>query len=123
MSDLAAGGASRYLLFAGSHRTDGGLQDLVGVFDAEPEARATFRGLRLGTDVRADWAELAAVDANGRVRVLCWFGRSRPAPLSRPRPRPAPAEVPARRRMWLTGARSPVVAAASTGVAPAASGR
>lgn len=121
MSDLPAAGASRYLLFAGSHRTDGGLQDLVGVFDAEPEARATFHGLRLGTDVRADWAELAAVDANGRVRVLCWFGRSRPTPLSRPRP--APAEAPARRRMWLTGARSSVVAAASTGAASAASGR
>lgn len=75
-------GSSKYLLFAGSHRTGGGLQDLAGVFDTEQDARAAFTGVRLRAGAAVDWAELASVDAGGRIRVLCWFGHLRPQPLA-----------------------------------------
>ena len=72
--------ARQYLLFAGSHaRPAGGLGDLLAVYGSEVEAREGFRQARLarlaaGTD-RYDWAQLAALDAAGRLRRVCWYGR------------------------------------------------
>lgn len=100
-------GSCVYLLFAGSHRTNGGLGDLAGIFDAEADARAAFTGLRLGTETHVDWAELAAVDAGGQVRVLCWFGHLRPAPLSGSRPASANHGQRAMRFHWYRSRRVP----------------
>jgi hypothetical protein len=70
----------RYFLFAGRHTTSGGLGDLVDVFVDEAVARAAFAAVRLQRDGRAEWAELAVVDAQGSIRLLCWFGHDRPVP-------------------------------------------
>ena len=98
-------GSSRYLLFAGSHSTGGGLQDLAGVFDTEPDARAAFTGLRLRAGAAVDWAELASVEAGGRVRVLCWFGHLRPQPLGGHRPVTAGNGQRAMRLRWYRAGR------------------
>ena len=103
-----------YLLFTGSHRTLGGVDDLAGVFHDELAARAAFSGARLASKGGPDWAELAALDGDGRVEVLCWFGHLRPAPLSRPL-----QAAPARRPPWRKRAR----AASSTDAPLAAADR
>ena len=101
-----------YLLFTGSHRTLGGLDDLAGVFHDELAARSAFSRARLGSKGGSEWAELAALHGDGRVQVLCWFGHLRPEPLSRPLQDP-----PDRRPLWRKRARvaspteAPLVAA------------
>jgi hypothetical protein len=67
----------RYLLFAGQGDTAGGLSDLAGVFDDEAKARTAFAAMRLQS---AAWAELGAIESDGRCAVLCWFGHQRPVP-------------------------------------------
>ncbi len=67
--------ARQFLLFGGSDWPPvGGLGDLVAVFDSEDDARDRFRQLRLIQNPGRRWAELAALDAAGCVRRLCWFG-------------------------------------------------
>ena len=100
-------GSCQYLLFAGSHRTGGGLQDLAGVFETEPDARAAFTRLRLRTEGEVDWAELAAVEAGGRVKVLCWFGHLRPEPLAGRPPAPPTGAPQATRSRWYRAVRLP----------------
>lgn len=64
-----------YLLFAGSHRQPaGGLRDLVAAFDSEGEAWAAFRELRQIHPAAQGWGELAAIDGQGQVNQLAWFG-------------------------------------------------
>ena len=65
----------RYLLFAGSHRRPGGgRRDLVATFDSEEKAWAAFRERRQSHPALQGWAELAAIDGQGQVRQLAWFG-------------------------------------------------
>jgi hypothetical protein len=92
---MKGSGASRqYLLYAGSQGARGGRSELVGAYEDEEAARAAFIAVRLERQRDEDWAQLAAVPAEGRVRMLCWFGESRPdvtgAPASEPRPEPVP---------------------------------
>lgn len=65
-----------YLLFAdvGGGR-DGVSRHVAVAFRDEDSARDAFRALRLEHAERADWAELALVEASGELRRLCWFGR------------------------------------------------
>ena len=69
----------RYLLFGGREPTGGGVADLMAVFDSEAEARRTFADLRRYRANETTWAELCEVDCAGGVRILCSFGRGRPA--------------------------------------------
>lgn len=84
--------AAHYLLFAApAGRPRGGTGDLVRVFTCEETARAAFRAVRLQSGGQG-WAELAALDAAGRLRRLCWFapdpaGAERWPPRSRRRRR------------------------------------
>lgn len=65
----------QYLLFAGSHRrAGGGLRDLAGTFASEEDAWEAFRLLRQTHPSTQGWAELAVIDAAGRVSQLAWFG-------------------------------------------------
>ncbi len=87
-----------FLLFAGSYRRpEGGLRDLVATFDAEEPAWAAFLELRQAHPAAQGWAELAAIDAQGHVDQLAWFGL-RPAPDLSGATQPAGASRPARRR-------------------------
>jgi hypothetical protein len=89
-----------YLLFAGSHRQPaGGLRDLVGTFDSEEEAWAAFRDVRQGHPAAQGWAELAAIDGQGQVNQLAWFGLhpatdGTPAPKKHPLRRLLPSGAP-----------------------------
>lgn len=67
-----------YLLFAGQHGTVGGLRDFVALGHDEGAARRAFTELRLATDGRVAWAELARVNPDGTLSLLCWFGHDRP---------------------------------------------
>ena len=65
----------RFLLFAGSHRRPGGgRKDLVATFDSEEKAWAAFRERRQSHPALQGWAELAAIDSQGQVHQLAWFG-------------------------------------------------
>lgn len=66
----------QYLLFGGAGRGAGGLRDLVGAFNVEATAKDAFRSLRLSPDFRGGWAELVAVQPEGRMKPVCWFGRA-----------------------------------------------
>ncbi len=86
----------RFLLFAGSHRRPGGgRKDLVATFDCEEKAWAAFRERRQSHPALQGWAELAAIDGQGQVNQLAWFGLhptadpvdDAPAELDRKRPR------------------------------------
>ncbi len=68
----------QYLLFGGREPTVGGVAGLMAVFDSESEARHTFADLRRYKAGETTWAELCEVDTEGRVRILCSFGRGRP---------------------------------------------
>jgi hypothetical protein len=87
----------RYLLFTSTGVGGaGGSGDLARTFTDEAQARAAFRNVRLAPAYRHGWAELAALDVNGRVAPVCWFGvRSPVVPPATPAPTPAP---PAQRR-------------------------
>ena len=88
----------RYLLVAGTADVHGRRSDLVGAYDDEEAARAAFIALRLERQRREDWAQLASVPAEGRARMLCWFGENpddRPdGPAAPPAPTPLPAPPP-----------------------------
>ena len=71
-SDLGA--PQHFLLFAGSQRPRGGLRDLIGTFDEPDAAWEAFRQLREVHPSMQGWAQLAAIDASGRVHQLAWFG-------------------------------------------------
>lgn len=66
----------RYLLFGGLHTQErtGGTSNIVGVFNCESRARQAFVELRHQRTDCEGWAELAAVNGNGRVTVISWFG-------------------------------------------------
>ncbi len=65
----------RFLLFAGSHRQPGGgRKDLVATFDSEEKAWVAFRERRQSHPALQGWAELAAIDSQGQVTQLAWFG-------------------------------------------------
>ena len=68
--------AFHHLLLAGIavHPSGGGMRTRVASFEGEDEARAAFRRVRLEATGPADWAQLLALDAQGRLRPLCWFG-------------------------------------------------
>lgn len=66
----------QYLLFGGAGGAAGGLRDLVGAFDVEATAKDAFRSLRLSPDFRGGWAELVALQPEGRMKPVCWFGRA-----------------------------------------------
>ena len=72
--DLA--GASRHLLFAGSHDAPGrGADDLVGSFDSMADGRAAFREMRGTRSDDEGWAQLVTLNGGGRPTVVAWFGR------------------------------------------------
>jgi hypothetical protein len=111
-ASLAAAGGDplipRYLLFAGrDDRPAGGVRDLVGTYREEDAAKAAFRRERRRQVDDGAWAELVAVDAMGRCRPVCWFGREwrlrRDVAAADVRPLPPPAA----RRRWFTSPRSP----------------
>ncbi|MDP1805176.1 MAG: hypothetical protein Q8K72_08430, partial [Acidimicrobiales bacterium] len=79
-----------YLLFSGSHRQPaGGLRDLAATFDSEEEAWAAFRELRQSHPAAQGWGELAAIDGQGQVNQLAWFGLHRATTgMSAPKKRP-----------------------------------
>ena len=65
-----------YLLFAARQGQErGGRQDLVGAFLSAAESKAAFVQVResaaYGT---GGWAELVALEPNGRLRQVCWAG-------------------------------------------------
>lgn len=67
----------RLLLFAGLHdRPRGGIGDLIGCFESEGDGRAAFRRLREERSDDEGWAELVALEDNGRRKLVAWFGRS-----------------------------------------------
>lgn len=78
----------QYLLFGAAGGAAGGLRDLLGAFSAEARARDAFRSLRLSPDFRGGWAELVALQPEGRMKPVCWFGRapSDPSHLGPPAP-------------------------------------
>ena len=85
------GAPQHYLLFAGSHgRAGGGLRDLAGTFASEQDAWEAFRLLRQTHPSTQGWAELAVMDAAGRVSQLAWFGLHPARDTSAERP----ADVP-----------------------------
>lgn len=116
VADLAP--TRQFLLFGGrGPATAGGLGDLIAVVGSESEARDEFRRLWLG-DSPHGWAELAALDAAGRLRRICWYGEKNgpPAPT-------APTPVPSWRRRPLFGrvvTESPVTILRAAAVAGAA---
>jgi len=79
----------QYLLFGGAGGGAGGLRDLVGAFDAEATAKDAFRSLRLSPDFRGGWAELVALQPEGRMKAVCWFGRAPSDPSDWGFPTPA----------------------------------
>lgn len=65
----------RYLLFAAVGSGPGVSPNyLVDTFGDEAVARQAFWALRMEHFQSADWAEVAAVQASGELRRLCWFG-------------------------------------------------
>jgi hypothetical protein len=64
----------RFLLFAGSGSPAGGTRDLVAHFTSENDARRAFWRLLQRKSPPYRWAEVATLDAAGRMRQLCWFG-------------------------------------------------
>jgi len=73
----------RFLLFAGPGIAR---DDLVAVYRSETDARERFRSHRLQHRSDGSWAKLAALDARGELRPLCWFGTVASAPESPPAP-------------------------------------
>jgi hypothetical protein len=59
----------RFVLVSGQ---EGGHR--IESFPTEAEGRAAFIAARLRTSPRAEWAELVAVDSEGRLAPLSWFG-------------------------------------------------
>lgn len=79
----------RLLLFAGLHdRPRGGVGDLIGCFESEGDGRAAFRQLREERSDAEGWAELVALEDNGRRNLLAWFGRSDRTRKTELKPRP-----------------------------------
>jgi hypothetical protein len=95
--------ARHFLLFAGcASATAGGLGDLIAVFGTEAEARDQFQQLRLDSSEGRGWAEVAVLDAGGRLRRICWYGRRKALPLHS-----SPGPVSSRRRRRLRLIRRP----------------
>lgn len=68
----------RYLLFSGLHAVPArGADHLVAAYDEEARAREAFDGLRAARAQGTGWGELTALDANGRLQRLGWFGKDR----------------------------------------------
>ncbi|MDQ3643538.1 MAG: hypothetical protein M3450_19225 [Actinomycetota bacterium] len=79
----------RLLLFAGLHeRPRGGIGDLIGCFESEGDGRAAFRRLREERSDDEGWAELVALEDNGRRALVAWFGRSDRGTETELKPRP-----------------------------------
>jgi hypothetical protein len=95
----------QYLLFGAAGGAAGGLRDLVGAFSVEATARDAFRSLRLSPDFRGGWAELVALQPEGRMKPVCWFGRAPSDPFHWGPPTPAAGRKRGGLR-WAAGARS-----------------
>jgi hypothetical protein len=99
MDPRSLGAPLHFLLFAGSHSSPkGGLHDLVGTFDCPDKAWTAFRELRERHPSLRGWAQLATIDAAGRLRQLAWYGVEEDDDDSDDRPAAsASAESPGRR--------------------------
>jgi hypothetical protein len=74
-TDLGARGTPRYLLFGGWQPRAGlGLTDLIETFEGEEEALKAFRDKRSQSRPDEHWAELCAIDFEGKVVQVAWFG-------------------------------------------------
>ena len=92
----------RFLLFAGSHRRPGGgRKDLVATFDSEEKAWAAFRERRQSHPALQGWAELAAIDSQGQVHQLAWFGLHAAEDTDLDDEEPAGTDRRSRRRRFL----------------------
>lgn len=100
----------QYLLFGGAGGGAGGLRDLVGAFNVEATAKDAFRSLRLSPDFRGGWAELVVLQAEGRMKPVCWFGRAPSDPSSWGPPTPAVRRKRVRSRWAATRGRGTVAA-------------
>ena len=105
--------ARQYLLFGGAGGAAGGLRDLLGAFSVEATAKDAFRSLRLSPDFRGGWAELVALQPEGRMKPVCWFGRA-PSDPSHWGP-PAPAVGRTRGRLRWAASRRRATSAAVRG--------
>jgi len=64
----------------------------ITVFDTENEARFAFMRAHQNDLSRTGWAQVIAIDPDGNLRVVSWFGRPS-APLVPEPAIPAPAAV------------------------------
>ncbi len=64
---------TRYLLCRGP-RVEG-CAGRISAFETEKEARVAFMRAYQDRSCRTGWAQVIAIDSDGSLRVLSWFGR------------------------------------------------